>query len=178
MDFNFVTFQTDSSKYLFDGVSCNIFDVNESLFVNSKEIFENMRSNNMVKDAELTDYSEISKRIEEGFLIPVSNGPFEFWFDIDQYLSELKRGIQHLFIGFTEQCNMRCTYCVYGGHYKNERTHTARFMNFETIKKAIQYFQSIAKDSHRIYNFYGGEPLFDFEALKKAIGSILRQTQP
>lgn len=77
----------------------------------------------------------------------------------------------------TEQCNLRCAYCVYEeGLYANRREHTSQYMDRSTARKAIDlYFSRNAKDVYkplalRAMNlvFYGGEPLLNWEVVSDA----------
>lgn len=83
----------------------------------------------------------------------------------------------HLILGITEDCNFRCKYCVYGGQYKNFRTHTRKYMPFETAKKTIDYFFTRFADESKAetlaeqntISFYGGEALLAFPMIKEII---------
>jgi uncharacterized protein len=81
-----------------------------------------------------------------------------------------------LVLGITEQCNFRCRYCSYSGSYLGERKHSEKRMNFKTAKKAVDLFMKLImqdtrkKKRHDIYiGFYGGEPLLEFDLIKKII---------
>ena len=86
---------------------------------------------------------------------------------VNEYLKSYKSEIKHLMLGVTEKCNLRCKYCVYGGHYKNERTHSEKVMSFETAKNAVDWFMKYSQKDLKIFNFYGGEPLSNFKLIKK-----------
>ena len=78
----------------------------------------------------------------------------------------------------SEECNFRCAYCTYSDDlYNNMRKHSNQFMKWDTAKKAIDLFlefnnQLIFKGfSKRALNmvFYGGEPLLNWDIVKKGI---------
>lgn len=72
----------------------------------------------------------------------------------------------------TQNCNLRCKYCVYSGSYVN-RTHTNKRMSFETAKKALDFFYRHSYSSRDLsFGFYGGEPLLEFELIKKCVEYI------
>ena len=52
----------------------------------------------------------------------------------------LKTRIKQLILQVTQECNLRCKYCVYSGEYKGFRKHSNHRMSFETAKKAIDFF--------------------------------------
>ena len=86
---------------------------------------------------------------------------------IEQYLENRMR---QLTLQVTQQCNLRCKYCAYSGIYKNNRTHNSRRMNWDTAKKAIDFFFKRNKSlSDIVVGFYGGEPLLEFELMKKCV---------
>ena len=73
----------------------------------------------------------------------------------------------------TENCNLRCDYCIYQNSFSGFRDFSPRSMSEETAIKAIDY---ILKNSYRdeIYvGFYGGEPLLKFDLIKKCVSYAL-----
>jgi len=93
--------------------------------------------------------------------------------------SILKNGIAQLILDVTEDCNFRCSYCIFSGNYVHYRSHSKRYMSFDVAKKAIDYYFSLIKAGKR-YNplrqpkitFYGGEPLLNFKLIKECIEYI------
>lgn len=82
----------------------------------------------------------------------------------------LKTRTQQLTLQVTQQCNLRCAYCAYSGIYENNRTHNSARMSFDVAKKAIDYF--LEHNTHLadvVIGFYGGEPLLEFELIKKCV---------
>ncbi|MFR9286073.1 MAG: radical SAM protein [[Clostridium] scindens] len=81
---------------------------------------------------------------------------------------------QQLTLQVTQQCNLRCEYCAYSGLYEN-RTHANKNMDFDTAKKAIDFFLNHSRDSKQItFGFYGGEPLLMFKLIKRKRKILLR----
>ncbi|SHF27299.1 uncharacterized protein SAMN02745164_02143 [Marinitoga hydrogenitolerans DSM 16785] len=90
-----------------------------------------------------------------------------------------KRGSKELFFIVTEDCNLRCKYCAYSGEYSNMRTHNNVYMDYNIAKKAIdKYFSDISQTQKEnpyfipAIGFYGGEPLLNFDLIKKIIEYI------
>ena len=76
----------------------------------------------------------------------------------------------------TENCNLRCKYCVFSDNYQHYRELTPQEMTFETASKGIDYIYSIIKNrSNKTFNFgfYGGEPLLNLTL----IGDIIRYAE-
>ena len=43
----------------------------------------------------------------------------------------------------TEECNLRCTYCIYSDHYIDKKTYSSKFMTTETALKAVDLFKKL-----------------------------------
>lgn len=114
------------------------------------------------------DYSIIRKLINLGFLS--SNKVKEICHpqnDIIQY--NLSRKLWTIALQVTQQCNLRCSYCVYSGSYNN-RNHSNKKMSLKTAIKSIDFLISNSIDNRMIaVGFYGGEPLLEFDLIKKCI---------
>lgn len=147
-------FRTRNQYYFYDANTCSIIRINETMY----DILKNKEN--------FLELEQLKKLYENGFLQskediiiehPASSG-------IESYLDE---GMQQLILQLTQNCNLRCKYCVYSGSYKN-RVHTNKRMTFEIAKEAIDYYylHSRAADVVRI-GLYGGEPLLEFDLIKK-----------
>ncbi|WP_336247428.1 radical SAM protein [Methanothrix soehngenii] len=72
-----------------------------------------------------------------------------------------------------------CRYCSFSDFYEYNRGYSDKYMDFDTAKKAIDYFISLLNEGKK-YNpirkpalgFYGGEPLLNFGLIKKCIEYI------
>lgn len=74
--------------------------------------------------------------------------------------SSFNRGLEHLILNITEQCNLRCRYCLYSGHYKYQRRHSRRQMKLSTAIKALELFLPHSVDTELPFlGLFGGEPL-------------------
>ena len=81
----------------------------------------------------------------------------------------LKYKLSHIVLQITQNCNLRCDYCIYSGGYKN-RKHSQKVMEFSIAQKAIDYLVSHSRDSKElIVGFYGGEPLLCLDMVKRCI---------
>lgn len=91
---------------------------------------------------------------------------------IEEYLSRLKNELGQLVLNITEACNMRCEYCAYSGSYYYNRKHTSKVMNFSIAKKVVDFYFNTNRKGKKVIGFYGGEPLLNFELIKKIINYI------
>lgn len=172
MGYNYTVFSTASHHYLFDGSSCNIFSIDDCFFQNHEKLFELYTNGQPVPEEWMDDYRQLEAAIESSVMQPASNKAIEYWFDEKEYFHNVQNEICHLMFGVTEQCNMRCRYCVYGGHYCNERTHNDKKINWETLQQGIQFFWDTSKSARKVVNFYGGEPFLEFQNIKRIVDYI------
>ncbi|NFG63092.1 Cys-rich peptide radical SAM maturase CcpM [Clostridium sp. CMCC3677] len=83
--------------------------------------------------------------------------------------SHLESNVGMIILQVTQQCNFRCEYCVYSGSYLT-RTHSNKRMGISTAFKGIDFLISHSKNVNKIdIAFYGGEPLLEFDFIKKCI---------
>ena len=85
----------------------------------------------------------------------------------------IPQNMRQVVLEVTENCNLRCDYCIYQNSFSGFRDFSPRSMSEETAIKAIDY---ILKNSYRdeIYvGFYGGEPLLKFDLIKKCVSYAL-----
>lgn len=77
--------------------------------------------------------------------------------------------VDSFILGFTEQCNLRCTYCCYSGIYVNKRVHSITSMDSSGIDRILTFIDSFtSKRPIRLF-IYGGEPLLNYDMVQYAI---------
>ena len=89
-----------------------------------------------------------------------------------QNLEDYKnRKLKHLIIQVTQDCNLRCSYCSFTQSDGTYRNHSKKRQNIENVYRALEqlYANSIDNDE-LIIGFYGGEPLLEFDMIKKIVG--------
>ena len=74
-----------------------------------------------------------------------------------------------LTLELTHGCNLACEYCIFGQHYEAGRSVSPVPMSLDTAKQAVAEFLSGRIDDNVTIGFYGGEPLLEFELLKKIV---------
>ena len=86
---------------------------------------------------------------------------------------KLNSELDCLVLSVTTACNFRCSYCLYSGGYKGYRNHGTDLMSLKTAKKALDFFAVRSAKSEEIHlNFYGGEPLLNFDIIKWAVDKL------
>lgn len=95
---------------------------------------------------------------------------------LEDIVDRLENNLNQLTLVITENCNLKCKYCLYSGNYCFEKTHSDKKMNEDVAIKAIDFFFQHNKKNIKPYiSFYGGEPLLNFKLLKKCIEYVKKK---
>ena len=83
----------------------------------------------------------------------------------------LDRKLEKVTLQLTQQCNFRCSYCIYSDlNNEAQRSHSGDGMSFETAKRAVDFLWEHSVDTEKPnIGFYGGEPLLRFELIKQIV---------
>ncbi len=151
---------------------CYFFDVNtNSIVMVSEEAYavlgQILKGVSPPMSAECS--AELARLKDEGYLSSKRVREIEHPLtqDLDYILSRM---VGKITLQLTQSCNLRCAYCIYSETTNDkQRKHSAKRMSWETAKAGIDFLaeHSIDNDQANV-GFYGGEPLLEFELLKKA----------
>lgn len=89
----------------------------------------------------------------------------------DQTKYLLDRAVSKIALQVTQDCNLRCKYCIYSetGN-NNQRHHTSKMMSRDIAFEAINFYYKHSVDSDEaIVGFYGGEPLLAFDLIVEVV---------
>ena len=163
-DYPFIKlFKTIDCFYLFDVNTASIIRINEKVY----DYLESILNGTVTYNKELQ--KQIDNLKARGFL--KANDPnMEVSHPALSLVEEsLDGNIGQLILQVTQNCNLRCKYCVYSGSYVN-RTHSNKRMSFETAKKAVDfYYRHNRNKKNAIIGFYGGEPLLEMDLIKRVV---------
>lgn len=82
----------------------------------------------------------------------------------------LESCISYLLLQVTKSCNYRCRYCVFANETTVERHHSHDNMSWSIAKSGIDFLYQHSRDANQIaLAFYGGEPLLNFEIIKRSV---------
>lgn len=150
-----------------------LYDVNTKIIVRvSKYLYELLAQINNEED-----YLEIPCSLEDEVnkllkydIFSETDFDYEIKYHQSDYIDDiLKNCMRTVTLQVTQNCNLRCKYCVYSGSYEN-RVHSNKRMNFETAQKAIDFLYEHSSMSTAVgVGFYGGEPLLEMELLEKCV---------
>lgn len=72
----------------------------------------------------------------------------------------------------TQNCNLRCKYCVFNGEYINKRSLSTKNMSLKTARAALDNVFDFTKNRDKkelVIGFYGGEPLLNKKLVKEIV---------
>lgn len=99
--------------------------------------------------------------------------------NIQKHLITYGNGFKQMILNVTDDCNMRCKYCIFSENYPMHRDYSDSYMNFDIAKQAVDYyFRNFEKVYRRnptrrpVIGFYGGEPLLNFGLIKEVVKYI------
>lgn len=145
------------------------FDVNTNSIVSvSDEIYSYLENKSSELSREAAD--EIESLKKSGYLSShrVAEIKHPMTDNIEDYLS---RKCNKLLLQVTQNCNFRCSYCPYTtSEFYANRTHSSKRMSADVAIRAIDFFAEHSVNTRIItIGFYGGEPLLEFDLLKKLV---------
>ena len=160
-------FRTPNANY--------IFEVNKNEFLKISDESYNYLHNIMSGDTPHEMLSSMPQELEElkadGYLaddsvVQTVRHPYTDYVEIF-----LERKLSLMTLQLTQDCNLRCTYCIYAeSETSRQRSHARNRMSWEIAKKAVDFFWNHSVDSPRVnIGFYGGEPLLEFPLLQRVV---------
>ncbi len=157
-------FETYKGKYIFDINSNAIFKVPGYVYNDLKKYLQT---------GKITYGNEKSQAIIEKL---INNGLLSShrWQRIEHpgiplIPYYLNTSVSTITLQVTQACNLQCRYCPYAGSFYN-RKHSPKKMKFEVGKAAIDFYVRHSVDEECLnIGFYGGEPLIEFELIKKLV---------
>jgi len=158
-------FKTPNGKYFFDANKDEMISISDESFSFLSKLKTDNASDTQVIPFELMELKKQGYLKDESAVKDIRHIYTDY---LDIFL---KRKISMMTIQLTQDCNLRCKYCVYSEeHNRSQRSHSTKVMSWETAKKAVDFLAEHSIDSPSInIGFYGGEPLLEFSLLKKII---------
>ena len=171
-------FQTEFGNYLYDPGTNKLLRCNNQVYMaiqqfqigDTKAAIDRLafvlKKNLLIKVLqEIVDAIEKEK-------IMLSN-PKKTYFNSPHFSNlenEVNNNLQQIILETTEECNLRCGYCVYNGIVRDQRKHGNKKMKLSTAYKAIDYISAhSSKCETPAITFYGGEPLLSFPFIQKCV---------
>ena len=143
--------------HLVDEVAYDVLDYYENKDL--KEIISEL-SKKYSKNEIIEAHSEITKIKEDGLLFSENINMNNFSYNNENIVKALCLHVAH-------DCNLRCKYCFASqGDFKGERL----LMPLEVGKKALEFIVNSSGNRKNLeVDFFGGEPLMNFEVVKDLV---------
>lgn len=155
---------SDDVHYYFDAGTGKVLSCSDK----EKELIECILQNKMDLDEVCKSNPEFSEIVSNEDLF--SDEEWSFYIpEKKEYIDQLQGKCEQIVIELTEACNLRCGYCIYNEHHPNHRGFSGRNISFDTARMGIDYILRGYKRDTFALTFYGGEPLINFDVLKKCI---------
>ena len=155
--------KSPTKKYCYDGNKGKLFEIDEDVY-------------SYLNDAgEWND--EVGQKIKQiraqGFLL-------------DEYPTKIEHGetknieyhltckVSSIILQLTQECNFRCTYCIYSEDSSPyQRTHSSLEMTEEQAERAVDFLFENSRDVRLVnIGFYGGEPLLRFDLIRHIVDYV------
>lgn len=157
--------------YIYDINSGNIASIKKEIYNCLKDLEEAKNKDIFIKNS-FTIKNIIAEANKAGLLVSKQQ-EYKIPYSKDEILLKYENEVGKLVLGYTQNCNLRCKYCVYTGEFLNNRIHNDIHMEYKTLKDSIDfYFQHSSKIENKVIAIYGGEPLLHKNDLIKAIRYI------
>lgn len=163
-------FETESKKYFYDRGTGKVIECNNCEY----DIFNKVLKGESLMDAsslENISNKEIEmfiKNIQENNLLQAPEYLSFTKMSPEYFEKRINNNLEQVILELTEKCNLRCRYCIYNEEVSQYRTYATNDMPWDIAKKALDYVAKHSGDRVAI-TFYGGEPLINFELLKKCV---------
>lgn len=110
---------------------------------------------------------------------------FDFFVNQENIRSYFKmNGFTELILKTTDECNLRCKYCVYSDYYPYTSKYSKNRMPLSIAIKAVDYYLDLVLQQGNFITgkrpfiaSYGGEPLLNFKLIQGTIDHI-KQKHP
>ncbi len=168
-----MTSETKKKIYFYDTVTGKILECNEA----ERLVLDYILSANIEKIPDLYSlYSSalvcaidnIITAIQQEQILSISH--FKGMAIPDDYEYMIQNELNQMIIELTEQCNLRCGYCIYNEECEKNRDFGSRDITESIAFKAIDYANIHSKNTDTLHiTFYGGEPLIKYDLMKKCI---------
>jgi len=159
----FKPFSTPRGKYVYDRETNNIHQVSDDEY----DAFCRLKKGIETK----SDLAILNSFQQKGYfpkpILELVMHPQDHLLDF-----HVNNKVEKVTMQVTQNCNLRCLYCTYSGTYE-QRGHSNKVMSYEVMKRSVDYGMNHSANSKQIdFGFYGGEPLLEFENIKKIVHYI------
>ena len=146
-------FSTEKNNYLYDTgtnkiVKCENPEfelLNDLMIMDINDAVDKFSSNHS-DPISIKTFSSLEQAIKTGNILKLTKiEGFKIIDHIDSVIDKVNNYLSMIQLELTENCNLRCGYCIYNDFYKEKRNYANVDMTEETAKKAIDYLKNHSK---------------------------------
>lgn len=117
-------------------------------------------------DIDAPENMDVKKHFADNFILITAENKKQLEDIYEKVISKRKRlNATSLTLMVSQACNLRCKYCYgEGGEYSNRG-----LMSYEVAKSAVDFLVSNTEEEKLNVCFFGGEPLLNYELVKKVV---------
>ena len=173
-------YKTENCHYVFDARKVVFLEVDELVFALLKKLRETrLEVDELVKalpqyaGEEIRDACrEIEELQKDGYLTH-SGFCRSSQYTRSDFEDALSNRLSGLTVYVTTECNLACSYCIYGGQYGRHRRLSGISMTWDTAKNVIDFLVAHSEKSKSLrLDFFGGEPLLAFDLIQRSVAYL------
>ena len=167
------TFKTKYNFYYYDSGTGKVAQINKNVYKVLTKFLESENFLDFIKlDMSEQEFceaiSEIKDAINKESILSATKFNCLTGKTYEQIDEIIDNKIQNVTLEVTEKCNLRCKYCIYNESHPEYRAFGHKNMDWEVAKKAVDFLKAHSQNSdERHIGFYGGEPLINYDLIKK-----------
>ena len=179
-------FSTDAGHFVFDAKNVCFLKTNRvgaSMLAVLRERHATLQElMDLLPDCPPSDirenYADLLAMQAEGLLVPYTFHRVPKY-DNSLYEPILSEQMGGFTIFITTNCNLGCSYCIYGGQYEQHEKLTEHPMSWETVRNTMDFLRAHSWKSEAVrLDFFGGEPLMAFSMIKRGVEYLKRILGP
>ncbi len=177
----YISFPYGDSRYIYDSTTNSIQRIDPAVdlilddyWILSRDALRHRYQHRLTPDTFNSAIARVDEMVHKrGMLQPPAERSFRRFLDRNYLQSCLSNRLNQLCLHLTEQCSQRCTYCINSGHYTGEYRHNNNQMSWDIARRTIDYFlPRTDPNSTPGIAFFGGEPLLQWDLIKRCVRYI------
>lgn len=169
-----LVFHTRASRYFFDSGTGKTYECDNmtavilDTLINGKDLYGTLKNLEVDEKAISDSFNDILDLVECEHILQMPRYTKFETLNISESEAEIGSHLNQVVFEVTQKCNLRCKYCIYNDFNDEFRDFSYIDMEWETLKKGLDYVKEHSGNKI-IIGFYGGEPLVNFDLVKKGI---------
>lgn len=166
---NIKLFHSENKYFVYDSYSNMVLSITKKHYIELKKLCQLGLTEYLETKNGEKEYVDIVALIKKGFFKTCFIEKIEHP-DTYKIQDLITSCVNYMILQVTRDCNFNCIYCQYAKSSLVERTHSHEQMPLSIAQKAVDFLYNHSKNANVInIGFYGGEPLLNFDLIKKTV---------